>query len=164
VCLFKILELITMNNNPDNIVYILTKKILLNGFSSHHESFIVSDNEEEDGCFVFKINEFSGPPINVTVVTLTAPGFPHNAGRTPQQVSRDSLRCPWLVPILTFRYPTRFPLRNPILDYLRTPILDYLRTPILNYQMTPILDYRMTPILDYLRIPILGFLSTPPKY
>lgn len=69
MCLFKILELITMNNNPDNIVYILTKKILLNGFSSHLESFIVSDNEEEDGCFIFKINEFSGPPINVTVVT-----------------------------------------------------------------------------------------------
>jgi hypothetical protein len=68
--LFKIFELITINNNPDNIFYIITKKILLNGFSSHLESFIVSNSEEEsNGCFIFKINEFSGPPINVTTVS-----------------------------------------------------------------------------------------------
>lgn len=70
MCLFKIFELISMNNNPDNIVYILTKKILLNGFNSHFESFIVNNSEEEaNGCFIFKINEFSGPPINVTTVS-----------------------------------------------------------------------------------------------
>lgn len=68
--LFKIIELILINNNPNNIVYILTKRILLNGFSSHFESFIVSNSEEEvNDYFIFNINEFSGPPINVTTVS-----------------------------------------------------------------------------------------------
>lgn len=45
--LLKILELILINYNSDNIVHILTKRILLNGFSSHFESFIVSNSERK---------------------------------------------------------------------------------------------------------------------
>lgn len=67
--LFKIIEIIYINK-PDILFYILAKEIQLNGFSSHYESFIVNNSEEEeDSCHIFNLNEFNGPPINVTSVS-----------------------------------------------------------------------------------------------
>lgn len=52
------------------MVYILAKKIRLNEFSSHYESFNMSGSEEViDCCFICGVNEFDGPPINVTTIS-----------------------------------------------------------------------------------------------
>lgn len=66
--LFKIDEIIFINQ-PEIMVYILSKEIKLNEFSSHYESFHVSGSEEViNDCFICGVNEFDGPPINVTTV------------------------------------------------------------------------------------------------
>lgn len=69
MALFKIIEIILINK-PEIMVYILALEIKLNGFSSHYESFIVSNCEEEiNSCYICNINEFNGPPINVTTMS-----------------------------------------------------------------------------------------------
>jgi hypothetical protein len=68
-CLFKISEIIFINQ-PEIMVYILAQEIRLNEFSSHYESFNVSVSEEViNCCFICDINEFDGPPINVTTIS-----------------------------------------------------------------------------------------------
>lgn len=59
-----------MINKSDIVIHIVGKEIKLNGFNSHYELIIVGNTEEEiNGCFICNINEFSGPPLNVTTLS-----------------------------------------------------------------------------------------------
>lgn len=64
--LFEILELVVIDN-PILIIYVLVKQIKIENFNSHLESFEVDkDRTIVNNCLIFKIEEFSGPPINIT--------------------------------------------------------------------------------------------------
>jgi len=64
--LFEILELVVIDN-PILIIYVLVKQIKIENFNSHFESFEVDkDRTIVNNCLIFKIEEFSGPPINIT--------------------------------------------------------------------------------------------------
>lgn len=64
--LFEILELVVIDN-PFLIIYVLVKQIKIENFNSHFESFEVDkDRTIVNNCLIFKIEEFSGPPINIT--------------------------------------------------------------------------------------------------
>lgn len=66
MCLFEILEIIVFNDSNAKI-YISTKQIKIDNFNSHFEAFEVdSDRTTISDFLIFKIDEFSGPPINIT--------------------------------------------------------------------------------------------------
>jgi len=68
MCLFKIKEIIVINNIK---IIILTKQIQLNGFHSHLEAYEVDFNEHVILNPVFnEINDFNGPPINVVNTSI----------------------------------------------------------------------------------------------
>lgn len=66
MCLFKILEIIVFYE-PNATIYILAKQIKIVSFHSHFEAFEVDfDRTIINDFIIFKIDEFSGPPINIT--------------------------------------------------------------------------------------------------
>lgn len=67
MCLYEILDIIVVHIIQ---VYIHTKKIELLGFHSHFEAFEVDTNKNSlNNCLIFRIGEFSGPPININEVS-----------------------------------------------------------------------------------------------
>jgi len=63
MCLFEITEIIIINNIQ---IFIVCKKIKLNGFNSHFEAYEVDKNEQVVLSPVFiQLNHFNGPPINL---------------------------------------------------------------------------------------------------
>lgn len=67
--LFKIIELIKTDENNDDI-FTLVQPIILGIFEIHYEAFVVSDNEDFNNYFIFKANDFSGPPVNITMTAI----------------------------------------------------------------------------------------------
>lgn len=67
--LFKIVEIIVIDQN-DEVVFILGKPILLENFDTHYESYVVINDEEVCiNCVIYRANDFSGPPLNVTNIS-----------------------------------------------------------------------------------------------
>lgn len=63
--IFEIKAIILVNNT--NQVFILAKKIALNYFSSHYQAYeVFNDLQIVEECSLLNINEFSGPPLNIT--------------------------------------------------------------------------------------------------
>lgn len=66
MCLFEILEIIIFND-PNAKIYILVKQIKIVNFHSHFEAFEVDfDRTTINDFLIFVIDEFSGPPTNIT--------------------------------------------------------------------------------------------------
>jgi len=67
MCLYEILEIIVVNNFSDKI-FILSKQIQVLDFHIKFEAFEADKNIIVNNCTIHGINEFSGPPINITKV------------------------------------------------------------------------------------------------
>jgi len=68
LCLFEIFEILVLNCSSDK-VYIIAKQIKIVGHHLHLEAFEVDGNKcIVNECLIFHINEFSGPPINITKI------------------------------------------------------------------------------------------------
>jgi len=66
--LFKITEIIVIENNDDTVL-ILGEQILFEKFDPHYESFVINENTNELSNFsIYSTYDFSGPPINITNV------------------------------------------------------------------------------------------------
>lgn len=68
LCLYEILEILILHFSSDK-VYIIAKQIKIVSHHSHLEAFEVDGNKYiVNECLIFHINEFSGPPINITKI------------------------------------------------------------------------------------------------
>jgi len=66
--LFEIIEVVF--NIPNKKIHILAKQIKIVNFNSHFEAFEVDcDKTVVEDCVIFNVDEFSGPPINITPST-----------------------------------------------------------------------------------------------
>jgi len=66
--LFKITEIIVIENNDDTVL-ILGEQILFEKFDPHYEPFVINENTNElSNFFIYSTYDFSGPPINITNV------------------------------------------------------------------------------------------------
>jgi len=64
--LFEIMEVIVFNK-PNKKIHILTKQMKINNFNSHFAAFEVDcDKTVAKDCVIYNVDEFSGPPINIT--------------------------------------------------------------------------------------------------
>lgn len=66
MCLYEIAEIIVVNNSTDKI-FILSKQIQVIDFLVQFE---VDKNTIINNCTIHGIDEFSGPPINITKMHL----------------------------------------------------------------------------------------------
>lgn len=64
--LFEIIEVIVFNI-PNKKNHILAKKIKIINFNSHFEALELDcDKTVVKDCVIYNVDEFSGPPINIT--------------------------------------------------------------------------------------------------
>lgn len=69
LCLFEILELIVLSNVIDK-VFIVAKQIKITGYHLHLESYEIDSRLYViKECVIFEIDDFSGPPINISQIS-----------------------------------------------------------------------------------------------
>jgi len=69
LCLFEILELIVLSNVIDK-VFIVAKQVKITGYHLHLEAYEVDSSLYViKECVIFEIDDFSGPPINISQIS-----------------------------------------------------------------------------------------------
>lgn len=67
--LFEILELIVLSNVIDK-VFIVAKQVKITGYHLHLEAYEVNSSLDViKNCVIFEIDDFSGPPINISQIS-----------------------------------------------------------------------------------------------